>query len=108
MSKRLTDNKKYAERVHFKKRLKKRYNIHCNQDMYRSFVGQVQRGASVKLAEQSNTRVVHEIRYNGRPIWVVYDKKRKELCTALTYGVKIGAIDERGRVSLSMDVRSCV
>ena len=107
-TKRLTDNKAYAERVHFKKRLRERYGVRCNQDLYRSFVGQIKRGASTLILKQSNTRSVHEIRYNGRPIWVVYDLKRKELCTALPYNTDVGMLDERGRVNLSMEVQACI
>ena len=107
-TKRLTDNKSYAERVHFKQRLRERYGIHCNQDMYRSFVGQVVRGASTLIIKQSNTRSIHEIRHAGKPIWVVYDKKRKELCTAIPYNTEVGVLDERGRVNLLTDAPLCV
>ena len=100
MSKRLTSEKKYAERAHFKKRLRERYGIRCGQDMYRSFVRQVKHGASRFLLKQSNTRSVHEIVHDGSPVVVVYDSKRGELCTALPLGVELGTIGENGKVEL--------
>jgi hypothetical protein len=78
-------SKARAQRRHFKMRLLERYGILCNNDMYRSFISQVKKQESKPLLAQSRTRVIHEIYYEDRPIWVVYDKKRHEFCTALPY-----------------------
>jgi len=77
--------KKYAQRIHFKRRLLERYNIKCNKFLYRSFIDQIQGGKAKKLLEESNTRSIFEIYYDGEPIWVVYDNARREMRTALPY-----------------------
>ncbi len=80
------NNKKARmQRIHFKRRLLERYGIDCDDETYRILLSQIKRQISKPLLKQSNTRVIHEVLYDDEPIWVVYDKKRHEFCTALPY-----------------------
>ena len=102
MSKKTLD-KKHSQRWHFKWKLKERYGIFCNKDVYFYLLDQVKQGKSECLLKQSNTRILHKVYLplcisehyqtnitvpvspNGIKIYVVYDAARGELCTALPW-----------------------
>ena len=102
MSKKNLD-KKHSQRWHFKWKLKERYGIFCNKDVYFYLLDQVKQGKSECLLKQSNTRILHKaflpVVMCNHPqtrltvatendmvkIYVVYDASRGEFCTALPW-----------------------
>jgi hypothetical protein len=76
-------NKHLCERVHFKKRLLERYGIKCNRYQYREILDSLSNDTF--LLQQSNSKEIHEIVINGKPVWIALSTKRRELITALDY-----------------------
>ena len=95
--------KAQSMRWHTKWALKERYGIFCNRKLYWHIVDKIKHGDSECLLEQSNSRHLHKVyvdvslltdkRTHIRvdildkrvKLYVVYDKTRGELCTALPW-----------------------
>jgi len=85
--KKFLDNKKNAQSVHFKKRMIERYNIYFNNADKRQMIKDVQcNNKEVEfLYKQSNTKTVWRILIQNKNIPIVYDNKRQNLVTCLTW-----------------------
>jgi catabolite regulation protein CreA len=76
-------DKKYDQRIHFKKRVKQRYDLEINRFVYQQLVDQIQDGQAEFIQKQSNRISVFWVMYDDIRIRVIYDKSRKTLVTAL-------------------------
>lgn len=106
MSKRRKMTKAESERWHFKKAIRSRYGIFCNRFLYNKLLYYVTSGNinAEFVHKDTNTRTIHKINLsldeitdtrsrvkvplseNGKiKLYVVYDKLRKELVTALPW-----------------------
>lgn len=85
-------SKARAQRAHAQRRLRERYGIEATRTVYTRIIDQIQAGLSAFVERQSWRRSVHVVEVEGQTIAVVYDRKRKELCTALPPD----AVEERG------------
>lgn len=101
MSKKLT--KTESQRWHFKWQIKDRYGIFCNGELYNHIVDLIKTRQSVVLLKQSNTRYLHKVYVRAEltdrketnikvpiidgmiKVYLIYDKSRGELVTALPY-----------------------
>lgn len=101
MSKKRKMSKKQSQRWHFKWALYDRYGIYCNRELYYKLLDLARDGEL--LVKQSNTRQLkkmfvsnslldHEKTHpkpffsdNGVTVYVIYDKSRRELITALPW-----------------------
>lgn len=102
MSKQLT--KTQSQRWHTKWAIRDRYGIFCNRDVYFAILDLIKTGKSEMLLKQSNTRVLHKVYLpveitqdertsikvkieddNTIKMYVIYDKLRGELTTALPW-----------------------
>lgn len=102
MSKQLT--KTQSQRWHTKWAIRDRYGIFCNRDVYFAILDLIKSGKSEMLLKQSNTRVLYKVYLpvsitrdertnikveieddNTVKLYVVYDKLRGELTTAIPW-----------------------
>jgi len=86
MPKKRKGSKKEAQERHFKRRIVARYDVEDAEDFMVSALKQIHSNNSVCIENQSNRVKVHKVSYNGTDIFVVYDKERKSLVTALEPG----------------------
>jgi hypothetical protein len=95
--------KAQSQRWHTKWAIKDRYGIFCNGSVYFAILDLIKTGQSEMLVKQSNTRALHKVYLpvescanqqtrikvpadNGLvKLYVVYDRSRKELVTALPW-----------------------
>lgn len=96
--------KTQSQRWHTKWNLRDRYGIFCNRDVYFYLLDSIKNGQSEVLLKQSNTRYLYKVylplsecvdkrtricvpleENDTIKIYVVYDKLRKELVTALPW-----------------------
>lgn len=73
-----------AQRVHFKRRVDKRFGIEINRHKHREIVQTIQNGKAKLVGRQSNRLTVWMVEIQGSEVKVVYDKLRKTLVTAMT------------------------
>ena len=96
-------SKAQSMRWHTKWAIKERYGIFCNSKLYWRIVDKIKCGKSECLLQQSNTRSLHKVFVATKQLhdkrthikvdiiddcvklYVVYDKSRGELCTALPW-----------------------
>ena len=97
MTKGKLPTREQSQRIHFKRRLEERYGITCNRNIYRFLLNQVHGGDARFLKKQSNAKIIYEVYFCGDPIWVAYDKERREFRTALVLGCKLREVDYNGR-----------
>lgn len=95
--------KTQSQRWHAKWKIKDRYGIFCNSDVYFAILDLIKSGNSEMLLKQSNTRSLHKVLLpietcnNSQTkikvpicegmvkVYLVYDKSRGELVTALPW-----------------------
>lgn len=97
-------NKTQSQRWHTKWAIRDRYGIFCNRNVYFAILDLIKSGKSEMLLKQSNTRVLHKVFLpvavtqddrtritvkveddNTIKMYVIYDKLRGELITALPW-----------------------
>lgn len=95
--------KTQSQRWHTKWAIKDRYGIFCNSDVYFAILDIIKSGNSEMMLKQSNSRVLHKVylpldhcqhqntrikvqtENNTVKMYVVYDRSRGELVTALPW-----------------------
>lgn len=50
-----------SQRWHFKKQIRKRFGVFCNNDLYFYVLREIQNGNSEFIMKQSNTRTIHKV-----------------------------------------------
>lgn len=75
--------KKENERKHAKFRIAARFGIVLNHNGYKEIIKMIQAGQTKKVGQTSDNRPWHQITYQDKTFIVVYDRKRKEIVTAL-------------------------
>ena len=84
MSKNLAKlDKKYAQRVHAKNRLKERYGIEINRHDYTALCSMIQGNHGIFMEKQSRNRSVWVLRFQQKWLVAVYDKERKQIASFL-------------------------
>lgn len=76
------NTKKYAQQIHFRKRLWERYKLNADE-VRDDIINQIRYQKAERLYWQSHRVRVYGVYVGDRRIIVVYDKERKELVTAL-------------------------
>jgi len=76
-------DKKYAQRVHAKNRLKERYQIEINRHDYNMLCLIIQHKNGIFIEKQSRTRSIWILRFQQRWLVAVYDKERKQIASFL-------------------------
>ncbi len=76
-------NKDTSLKFHFRKRMLSRFNIELTDNDINDIVYMIQSGKSIVIEKQSRTKTLHQIKYKGQTINIVYDKERKLPVTAL-------------------------
>ena len=76
-------SKAKSYRRHAKKRLLERYGLKVNRNILRQIVGKIQKNKVEVIGKSSNSRTLFYVWIDNVKIKVVYDKKRKEIVTAL-------------------------
>ena len=81
-------NKSRDIRRHFKTRYKQRIGSYCSDSDIDSITNLINSGQSKCVLKESNTKVHHELEYQGRKLLVVYDRSRKTPVTCWEVGGK--------------------
>lgn len=76
-------DKRESELRHATRRGKERYKRDFSRNDLERMSSIIQEGNSTFIKKESNTRKVHEIEFDGKPMRVVYDKLRKCIVTFL-------------------------
>lgn len=76
-------DKKYAQRVHAKNRLKERYGIEINRHDYIALCSMIQNNHGIFMVRQSRNRSIWVLRFQQKWLAVVYDKERKQIASFL-------------------------
>lgn len=82
-SRRQIPSKKQSQWVHAKKRIFERYGLELNSDDRTELLIKIQKGHTQPIMNQSNRLVVHRVHYK-KVMFLVYDKQRQSIVTALT------------------------
>lgn len=80
---RLTQDKKYAQRVHAKRRAAQRYDLVLSRELRLKLLNMVWSGAAKTISHQSHRLVVKEADLEGTTVRFVYDRNRKNIVTFL-------------------------
>ena len=81
--KRRKRTKAQNEWAHAKRRARERYGLELNRFDRKEIVGIIQVGMSELECRTSNAYKVHLVKYKDRLLRVVYDSRRKTICTFL-------------------------
>lgn len=76
-------SKRYAQQVHFKRRLQGRYEIEDVEKFKVFALDKIRTDSSTFIEKESNRVSHHMIHYEGNAIRVVYDRIRRVLVTVL-------------------------
>jgi len=102
-----TRNKANAQKSHFSRRLKERYGIDLTQNMWESIISAIRKDKenAVHLEMRSNTRSVWSVVFQDEELFVVYDKSRNTLATALPKD-SINIYEEHGSFWYEIDMEN--
>lgn len=78
-------SKKRAQRIHAKRRCRERYGISLGRKKYYEIIRMIRSGNSQVVKRKSNRTTIHNIKYKGLDMTVVYDKKRGQIATFLPF-----------------------
>jgi len=93
---RKSKGKKRNQIKHARKRFEKRFGIDLNENQYTQLVNRVKKGRAHFIRRQSNRISIWDVKFEGKKIRVVYDKKTAAIVTALyPPGYKPDTIGER-------------
>jgi hypothetical protein len=76
-------DKRSAQILHSIKRARERYGLELSIADIESIAQLIRAQKTRRVKDVSNTRVIHELDFNGITVLVVYDKKRHTLNTFL-------------------------
>ena len=80
----MTRSKVEGQREHAAVRSLERYGVWLDRSHQREIILQIQSGRDATFLERRSNRVsIWQVIYHGRPMRVVYDKKRHSLATVL-------------------------
>lgn len=82
--KRAKPNKVLGERRHAIKRCRQRFGINLTTREYEDISGQIKRGQSTFIEQQTNRVTLHIVEFNGVKARVAFDKKRSQIITFMT------------------------
>lgn len=83
-------SKSTNEQLHFKRRMKERFNIDVSDELYNQMILTIQSKLSEPniqaehVAKESNNRMMYQMKYNDISFTAIYDKKRHKLVTAFS------------------------
>ena len=73
----------HYHRSHTKRRLQERYNLSINRKTRKEIIRKIQNGDAECVRIDSNARKVFDVEVKGVTVRVMYNKRKKELLTAL-------------------------
>lgn len=76
-------SKKKAQHLHAKRRFIERYGLEVNRKDLRFMINQIQNGKAKLIERQSHRVSKWRVKFADRNVYVVYDKMRKSIVTAL-------------------------
>tara|TARA_R110002020_G_scaffold457122_2_gene673932 strand:+ start:3098 stop:3418 length:321 start_codon:yes stop_codon:yes gene_type:complete len=77
-------DKSVNQKIHCKKRCLERFGFEPNRHTFREWVEAIQNGKAKPIYKQSQRVTIFDYNHYGHKMRLVYDNKRKVVCTTLT------------------------